>query len=134
VYRAAARKKDCPNAPDRKAAPTKPQTPISPAQKSPPLQPPLPSELHPPAPALVIRYEDQLLTRRQAAEWLGVTVDCLSRWALAGRGPRALRVGQHKTAYKVGSILEWLDRQSDAPTIPCKWRNRQRAQKQALSA
>jgi hypothetical protein len=125
VYRAAARKKDCPHAPDGKAAPTKPQTPISPVQKSPQLRPPSPSELHPPAlsplceiaaPALVIRYEDQLLTRRQAAEWLGVTVDCLSRWDLAGRGPRALRVGQHKTGYKVGAILEWLDSQAQRGT------------------
>jgi hypothetical protein len=80
-----------------------------------------------------VRYEDLLLSRRQAARWLGVTADCLSTWARQGRGPRVLRVGQHKTAYQVREVLRWLDSQADAPQIPCK-RRRQWAQKRKKTA
>ena len=65
-----------------------------------------------------IHYEDQLVSRSALARWVGVTEDCLGVWARQGRGPQPIRVGQHKTAYQVGSVLKWLANQTGAPGKP----------------
>jgi predicted DNA-binding transcriptional regulator AlpA len=69
-----------------------------------------------------VRAEDRILTRAETARWLRVDEDTLSRWSRQRRGPRAYRIGQHKTGYLISEILEWLHSQKDAPAIPCKRR------------
>jgi hypothetical protein len=52
-----------------------------------------------------------VLTRRQAAERLGVTTTTLARWAMQGRGPSYSRTGgiKGRTLYTSATIAEWLE-------------------------
>jgi predicted DNA-binding transcriptional regulator AlpA len=59
----------------------------------------------------IVPYHDRLVTRKQLSEWLGIGTDRLSTWAKLGQGPPALRIGR-KRAYKVGDVLEWLEKQA----------------------
>lgn len=60
----------------------------------------------------IIRYEDQLVTRRMLAHWLNISVSRLSVWAREGLGPPPIRIGNYKTAYRVGDVLAYLRAQS----------------------
>jgi predicted site-specific integrase-resolvase len=54
------------------------------------------------------------LTRKQAAEYLGLSPVTLARWATTGRGPRYSRSGDHrgKCWYRIEDLDRWLrDRQ-----------------------
>jgi excisionase family DNA binding protein len=55
--------------------------------------------------------EADVLTRRQAAERLGVTTTTLARWAMQGRGPAYSLTGNRKgrALYSAASIAEWLE-------------------------
>jgi excisionase family DNA binding protein len=55
--------------------------------------------------------EADVLTRRQAAERLGVTTTTLARWAMQGRGPAYSLTGTTKgrALYSAASIAEWLE-------------------------
>lgn len=55
--------------------------------------------------------EAEVLSRRQAAARLGVTVQTMSRWAQQGRGPAFSRSGEEKgrVFYTAASIVEWLE-------------------------
>jgi len=55
--------------------------------------------------------EADVLTRRQAAERLGVTTTTLARWAMQGRGPAYALTGNRKgrALYSAASIAEWLE-------------------------
>jgi hypothetical protein len=55
--------------------------------------------------------EADVLTRRQAAERLGVTVTTMNRWAMQGRGPAYSLTGNCKgrALYSAASIAEWLE-------------------------
>lgn len=48
-----------------------------------------------------------LLTERQAADHLGVTVRTMLRWRQAGTGPRYLRVG-HRVRYRPEALSEYV--------------------------
>lgn len=52
-----------------------------------------------------------VLTRRQAAERLGVTTTTLARWAMQGRGPAYSLTGNRKgrSLYSAASIAAWLE-------------------------
>lgn len=54
--------------------------------------------------------EADVLTRRQAAERLGVKVGTLARWAQQGRGPAYSLTGNRKgrALYSSASIAAWL--------------------------
>ena len=52
-----------------------------------------------------------LLTRRQVAELLGVSVSCLEKWAERETGPRFYRNGFHKQAqsgYRIEDIEQFV--------------------------
>ena len=56
--------------------------------------------------------ESEVLTRRQAAERLGVTSVTLARWAMQGRGPRYSLTGRAggkgRALYSAASIAAWM--------------------------
>ena len=54
--------------------------------------------------------ERELLTRPEAAEFLGLGVDTLKRFYAQGRGPRVCKMGTTRTArvrYARRDLLEW---------------------------
>jgi hypothetical protein len=54
------------------------------------------------------------LTRKQAAELLGVSVSCLEKWAERGTGPRFYRTGfyaQSRTAYRIEDVEQFMREQ-----------------------
>ena len=55
--------------------------------------------------------EADVLSRRQAAERLGVTTTTLARWAMQGRGPSYSLTGNRKgrALYSAASIAAWLE-------------------------
>ena len=56
--------------------------------------------------------EAEVLTRRQAAERLGVTTTTLARWAMQGRGPSYSLTGRAggkgRALYSDASIAAWM--------------------------
>ena len=63
--------------------------------------------------------EADVLTRRQAAERLGLTVGTLSRWAQQGRGPSYSLTGNRKgrALYSAASIAAWLESRKTTPRV-----------------
>lgn len=51
---------------------------------------------------------DQLLTRKEVAEWLQVTEHCMRRWAHIGRGPVFVKVGWF-VRYRRADVEKWLN-------------------------
>lgn len=59
---------------------------------------------------------DRLLTREQAAEFLGVTSGTLAVWASVGRyGLKFKKVGR-SVRYKLSDLQEWLDSRTRTAT------------------
>lgn len=54
--------------------------------------------------------EAEVLTRRQAADRLGVTTTTMARWAMQGRGPAYSLTGTRKgrALYSAASIAAWM--------------------------
>jgi hypothetical protein len=56
--------------------------------------------------------EAEVLTRRQAADRLGVTTTTLARWAMQGRGPcyslTGRAGGKGRALYSAASIAAWM--------------------------
>jgi predicted DNA-binding transcriptional regulator AlpA len=52
---------------------------------------------------------DRLLSQRQAADYLGLTIPTLQRQRTDGTGPRFLKLGKRKVAYRLSDIHEWID-------------------------
>jgi hypothetical protein len=59
-----------------------------------------------------IRYEDRLISRRALSQWFGVSVHRLAVWAIQGFGPKPIRIGGYKIAYRLGDCLDHLRAQS----------------------
>mgnify|MGYP001550899268 FL=1 len=56
------------------------------------------------------RYRPQdryLLTRAEAADYLGVSISALAHWPAQGRGPRQRVIGR-SSYYHVADLDEWL--------------------------
>ena len=51
----------------------------------------------------------QLLSRREVAEILLVSPKTLEAWARSEYGPRPLRIGRRRIAYRAGDIRDWLE-------------------------
>ena len=51
---------------------------------------------------------EQLLTTRQAAAMIGIHPRTLTRWRLAGRGPKARRLAYRTVRYREQDVLAWL--------------------------
>ena len=49
-----------------------------------------------------------LLTRNEAAKFLGVSVSCLAHWSCHGKGPEKMLVGR-RTYYSIASLDAWLN-------------------------
>jgi excisionase family DNA binding protein len=51
------------------------------------------------------------LTRKQAAEYLGLSPVTLARWAIERKGPRYSRSGEHRGRcwYRIEDLDQWLE-------------------------
>jgi len=60
---------------------------------------------------MMTQPEADVLSRREAAARLGVTVRTLDRWAMQGRGPAYSLTGNRKgrALYSAATIAEWLE-------------------------
>jgi hypothetical protein len=52
---------------------------------------------------------EQLLNTKQAADFLGITSEALSNWALGGIGPNYIKLENHLRRYRVSDLDRWLD-------------------------
>jgi len=60
------------------------------------------------------RTSEELLTRAEVAEWLGLPVSTLDRWGYVREGPRYFRVGRH-ARYRRSEVEEWLETRARSP-------------------
>lgn len=58
-----------------------------------------------------------LFTEEEVSEQLKVTVACLRKWRLLGKGPRYLKVG-NRVRYAPEDLMGWLATQPAGGTIP----------------
>jgi len=68
--------------------------------------------------ALAIRMaasEDAVVSRAQAAAWLGRSPKTLEAWASVGFGPRVVRMGRRGIGYRVGELRRWVRQQERTP-------------------
>ena len=60
--------------------------------------------------------DDELLTTREVADWLGVS----TQWVEIGRsknyGPEFVRIGPRVISYRRGDVLKWLKARTHAST------------------
>lgn len=57
--------------------------------------------------------DPSLLTRDEAAAFLGVSVSCLAHWSSAGAGPTFARLGR-RTWYRIADLNDWVANQIPA--------------------
>jgi predicted DNA-binding transcriptional regulator AlpA len=66
--------------------------------------------------AVNVGAEDELLSTRQTADWLGVS----TQWLEIGRGknygPKFMRVSSRVIRYRRGDVIKWLNTRSHAST------------------
>jgi predicted DNA-binding transcriptional regulator AlpA len=55
------------------------------------------------------RNEIDLRSSKEVARLLGVTVECLTGWRRANKGPLFTRIGTRKVAYDMRDVSAWLD-------------------------
>jgi excisionase family DNA binding protein len=53
----------------------------------------------------------QLLSARDIADYLGISVQTVYWWRSKGIGPRGIRIGRH-LRFRMSDFLEWLDRKT----------------------
>ena len=58
-----------------------------------------------------LERESELLTPREVAEKLKVTVQCLNQWRSARKGPRFVKI-EGKVRYKSDELQQWIDGQA----------------------
>jgi len=59
-----------------------------------------------------VEDEQQLLTRREAAQYLGVKDNLLARWAMLGKGPSYIKMGEGikcHVRYAKSDLLKYID-------------------------
>ena len=59
---------------------------------------------------------DDLLTTRDVAEWLGVSVQFLEIGRHRGYGPKFVRIGPARIRYRRSDVLAWLEDRTFAST------------------
>ena len=59
------------------------------------------------------RDKNKLLTTEELADYFDVPVKTIYQWRLAGKGPRAARVGRH-LRYDEADVAAWLEEQKQA--------------------
>lgn len=58
--------------------------------------------------------DPELMSRAEAAEFLGVSISSLAHWVQAGRGPAFLRLGK-STWYRRADLVCWMQGQRFTP-------------------
>jgi predicted DNA-binding transcriptional regulator AlpA len=53
---------------------------------------------------------DTVFTQKEASNYVKVPIPTLERWRQTGEGPRWMRLGARRIAYRLSDIDEWLDR------------------------
>ena len=53
--------------------------------------------------------ENMLMTEIQAAEYLGVTRQCMSNWRYTGKGPLYVEISKKCIRYRAKDINEFID-------------------------
>lgn len=66
-----------------------------------------------------IDLEDRLLTRKQAAELLGLQPQTLARWKWEGREdrPQEVRVGLRAVRYRTSDLIRWIATRAERPAV-----------------
>jgi hypothetical protein len=59
-------------------------------------------------PPLAVLIPGQFLTRKQLARVLNASTKALENWALAGSGPKFIRISCRKVLYSSEEVLLWL--------------------------
>ena len=55
---------------------------------------------------------DRLLTRREAAEFLGMRTQTLAKWAVSGQHLPMVKVGSRSVRYKLSDLVAFVERQT----------------------
>lgn len=53
--------------------------------------------------------ETNLLTEKQAAEFLGFTARALQKWRIQGTGPKFVRISSRAIRYQVQDLIDWIE-------------------------
>ncbi len=66
-----------------------------------------------------VDLEDRLLTRKQAAEFLGFQPQTLARWKWEGREdrPREVRIGARAVRYRASDLVRWIAARAEQSTV-----------------
>lgn len=59
---------------------------------------------------------DELLSTKQVAQWLGVSVQFMEIGRHRGYGPHFVRLGPRKIVYRRNDVLHWLGTRTHAST------------------
>lgn len=65
---------------------------------------------------------DELLTRQQLAEHLGVTEGAVMQMAQRGTGPRFVKISERIVRYRRADVDEWLEQRVVSSTTEAKRR------------
>lgn len=57
----------------------------------------------------LINNDKNLLTEREAADFLGVTARCLQAWRYRGGGPKFVRISSRCIRYRQSDVAEWTE-------------------------
>jgi predicted DNA-binding transcriptional regulator AlpA len=66
--------------------------------------------------AVDVGADDELLSTRQVADWLGVSTQWLEIGRCKKYGPKFMRIGPRVIRYRRGDVLEWLKARTHAST------------------
>ncbi len=58
---------------------------------------------------ILINNDKNLLTEREAADFLGVTSRCLQAWRYRGGGPKFVRISSRCIRYRQSDLREWTE-------------------------
>ena len=61
---------------------------------------------------MIVVEQDQLLTRRQAAEVLGLQPQTLAKWAVTGSHLPMVKVGARAVRYRQSELNKFIERQT----------------------
>jgi predicted DNA-binding transcriptional regulator AlpA len=55
---------------------------------------------------------DPVFTQRETSNYIKVPIPTLERWRQTGGGPRWVRLGARRVAYRLSDIEEWLEQRT----------------------
>jgi predicted DNA-binding transcriptional regulator AlpA len=70
-------------------------------------------------------FQDRLLTEKELAPWLGVSLPTLQRMRSKGGGPRFIKLSLRRVAYRPSDVEAWLAARTaerirnDVQTVAC---------------